>query len=135
MNYNNLKKFNRNRRIQYSDESFASGIKYATSPLAAGFARNLVNFDLGEDGDSLLPRQGLRVFEGYSRFRLSIESGMMQELVILKNKYIMLTEVIEEDGNTYRQVLLGNVNFTEENKNDAVKTGNLDLLTIYPKGY
>ena len=129
-----FKKFNRNRRIQYSDESFASGIKYATSPLAAGFARNLVNFDLGEDGDSLLPRQGLRVFEVTQDLDYLDREWYDAGASYIEKQIYHATEVIEEDGNTYRQVLLGNVNFTEENKNDAVKTGNLDLLTIYPKG-
>lgn len=129
-----FKKFNRNRRIQYSDESFASGIKYATSPLAAGFARNLVNFDLGEDGDSLLPRQGLRVFEVTQDLDYLDREWYDEGASYIEKQIYHATEVIEEDGNTYRQVLLGNVNFTEENKNDAVKTGNLDLLTIYPKG-
>lgn len=129
-----FKKFNRNRRVQYSDETFASGIKYATSPLAAGFARNLVNFDLGEDGDSLLPRQGLRVFEVTQDLDYTNKVDYNEHGKHIEKQIYHATEVIEEDGLTYRQVLLGNVSFTEENKNDAVKTGSLDLLTIYPKG-
>ena len=91
-----FKKFNRNRRIQYSDESFASGIKYATSPLAAGFARNLVNFDLGEDGDSLLPRQGLRVFEVTQDLDYSNKADYDRSVAHTEKQIYHATEVIEE---------------------------------------
>ena len=43
------------------------------------------------------------------------------------------SENIEEDGNIYRQIVLGNVIVTEANKDKAIKTGNLDVLTIYPQ--
>lgn len=125
-----FKKFNRERRIQHSEESFANGIKYATSPLELGYARNLVNFDLGIDGLSLIPRQGLRAFE----ISQEINTGALEELTNDTNKQIYhAEEVIEEDGNTYRQILLGNVKNIEENNGKAVKTGNLNLITIYPK--
>lgn len=128
-----FKKFNRQRRIQYSEESFKSGIKYVTSPLDLGYARNLVNFDLGTDGDSLLPREGLRAYEVSQEVDLT-NSRTYDRTAQYKEKQIYhASEVIEEDGNTYRQALIGNVVVTDENKNKAVKTGHLDLITIYPK--
>lgn len=125
-----FKKFNRQRRIQYSEESFAKGIKFVTSPLQAGFARNLVNLDLLDEGESLGPRQGLRTFE-ITKDRNPVEATQRQ---IAEEKQIYYaSENIEEDGNVYRQIVLGNVTVTEANKDKAIKTGNLDVLTIYPQ--
>lgn len=128
-----FKKFNRQRRIQYSEESFASGIKYATSPLDSGFARNLVNFDLGENGESLLPRQGLRAYEISQEIDLTNAEDYDAEAEVKEPQVFHASENVEEDGKIYRQLLLGNVNITESNRADAIKTGNLDLLTIYPQ--
>lgn len=128
-----FKKFNRQRRVQYSEESFATGIKYATSPLALGFARNLVNFDLGSDGESLLPRQGLRAYEISQEVNLDNAETYDSAKTYKEKQIYHASENIEEDGATYRQLLIGNVNVTEENKERAVKTGHLDLITIYPK--
>lgn len=126
-----FKKFNRQRRIQYSEESFASGIKYATSPLNLGFARNLVNFDLGTDGNSLVPRKGLRAYEISQEIN---PSEIYDATIDYKEKQIYhASENLEEDGLHYRRALIGNVEVTEENKNQAVKTGELNLLTIFPK--
>jgi hypothetical protein len=129
-----FKKFNRQRRTQYSEESFASGIKYATSPLALGFARNLVNFDLGEDGDSLLPRRGLRTFEVSQEVDLTNAEEYDPNTATEKQIY-HASENTEEDHLTYRQMLMGNVNVTDENKEKVVKTGDLNLITIYPEGH
>ena len=126
------KKFNRQRRVQYSEESFAKGIKYATSPLELGYARNLVNFDLGTDGLSLLPRQGLRAYEISQEINLGDANTYDSLEEHIEKQIYHASEVIEEDGLIYRQALLGNVNVTEENKDNAVKTGQLDLVTIYP---
>lgn len=124
-----FKKFNRQRRIQYSEESFAKGIKFVTSPLGAGFARNLVNLDLLDEGESLGPRQGLRTFE-VTKDRNPVEA--VQRQIAEEKQIYYASENIEEDGNTYRHIVLGNVIVTEDNKDKAIKTGNLDVLTIYP---
>jgi hypothetical protein len=127
-----FKKFNRQRRVLYSEESFASGIKFATSPLAQGLVRNLVNFDLKDDGESLTPRQGLRTYE-ISQEVLPTE--VYDDTQEYQEKQIYhASENIEEDGNKYRRALIGNVNVTQQNQDKAVKTGSLDLLTIYPQG-
>jgi hypothetical protein len=126
-----FKKFNRERRIQYSEESFAKGIKYVTSPLEAGYARNLVNFDLLDSGKSLGPRPGFRTFEVTQDIDLK---EIYDENNLPKEKQIYYaSENIEEDGNIYRQLLLGNVNVTKENRNKLIKTGSLNAYTIYPK--
>lgn len=129
-----FKKFNRQRRVQYSEESFASGIKYATSPLALGFARNLINFDLGEDGDSLVPRRGLRTFEISQEVNLTNAETYDATNIKPEKQIYHASENTEEDHKTYRQILLGNVKVTDANSNKVVKTGNLDLITIYPEG-
>lgn len=125
-----FKKFNRQRRIQYSEESFAKGIKFVTSPLQAGYARNLVNIDLLDAGESLGPRQGLRTFE-ITKDRNPVAESMQRQISEEKQIYYA-SENIEEDGGTYRQIILGNVTVTEDNKDKAIKTGNLDVITIYP---
>lgn len=126
-----FKKFNRQRRVLYSEEQFGSGIKYATSPLPLGFVRNLVNYDLGTDGESLTPRQGLRVSEVSQELNPTEVYDPQAEY---KEKYIYhASETTEADGYVYRQALLGNVNVTNDNRDKAVKTGDLRLLTIYPE--
>ncbi len=129
-----FKKYNRQRRVQYSEESFALGIKYATSPLELGYARNLVNFDLGSAGESLEPRQGLRAYEVSQEYDLTNATKLADRDQTKQKQIYYASDVIEENGKTYRQALLGNVNVTEENKNNAIKTGTLNLLTIYPEG-
>lgn len=124
------KKFNRERRIQYSEESFAKGIKFVTSPLQAGYARNLVNVDLLDNGESLGPRQGLRTFE-VTKDKEPIDT-LMQRQIFEEKQIYYASENIEEDSNTYRQIVLGNVIVTEDNKDKAIKTGNLDVITVYP---
>lgn len=125
------KKFNRQRRVLYSEESFASGIKYATSPLPLGYARNLVNYDLNDSGESLVPRDGLRAYEISQE--LSPTEVYDPEAEYEEKQIYHASENIEEDGYKYRQALLGNVKVTNLNKDKAVKPGELDLLTIYNK--
>ena len=127
-----FKKFNRQRRIQYSEESFASGIQYATSPLLLGYARNLVNFDLGASGDSLEPRQGLRAYEVSQEYNLTNATNLADRDKTKQKQIYYAADVIEEDGKTYRQAVLGNI--TDSNVNSSIRTGNLDLITIYPEG-
>lgn len=128
-----FKKYNRQRRVQYSEESFASGIKYVTSPLELGYARNLVNFDLGASGDSLKPRQGLRAYEVSQEYDLTKATKIANRDLSKQKQIYYAADVIEEDGKTYRQAILGSINKTED-KDSAVKTGAIDLLTIYPDG-
>lgn len=125
-----FKKFNRQRRIQYSEESFATGIKYVTSPLELGFARNLVNFDLRDNGQSLGPRQGLRTFEISQETDLSKAPVYNSQTMNSEKQIYYASENIEEDGKIYRCILLGNVSEGAEH----IKKGCLDLITIYPQG-
>lgn len=57
---NSFKAYERGVRIQLIEESFASGMKYSNAPLAEGFYKTLVNFDLDTNGEVLMPRPGLR---------------------------------------------------------------------------
>ena len=128
-----FKKFNRQRRIQYSEEHFATGIKYVTSPLELGFARNLVNFDLRDNGQSLSPRQGLRAFEVSQEIDLNNAIEYDIQAMYPEKQVYYASENIEEDGRIYRCILLGNVDSNIENS-ESIKKGHLDLITIYPQG-
>lgn len=128
-----FKNFNRRRRVQYSEESFAYGIKYVTSPLELGFARNLINFDLKNEGDSLAPREGLRTFEISQETDLSTAQEYDNTMTYPEKQIYYASENVEEDGKTYRCILLGNIDDVVSNSK-IIKKGHLDLITIYPQG-
>ena len=47
------------RRYLTDEDQFSNGMHYTNTPLAEGFAKAIVNFDLKNDGISLVPRGGL----------------------------------------------------------------------------
>lgn len=122
-----FKTFNRRRRAQYSEESFAKGIKYVTSPLDLGYCRNMINYDLGQNGLSLLPRQGLRVHNAALASNSTVASTIMQNLD--KYQIVFSTEITEDDGKTYGVVLIGSIN---DNQTGPVKVGDMYVVTLAP---
>lgn len=127
-NQQQFKKFNRQRRVEYSEETFASGMKYATSPLDTGFARSLVNYDLHNEGLTLVPRQGLRTYEMF------LGTSWNKDYYKGEQYIYHAAENIEEDKVSHTKVLMGRVDATDANKNDIVKPGYLNVLTLNRTG-
>lgn len=50
------------QRARYltNEDNFSTGMKYTNAPLGTGFAKALVNFDLKNDGECLVPRGGFQ---------------------------------------------------------------------------
>lgn len=55
------KQYNRTPRGMATEQNFAMGMRYTDTPLAIGYAKNLVNFDLKDSGAALIPRNGYRM--------------------------------------------------------------------------
>lgn len=47
------------RRYMTNEDQFSKGMQFTNAPLASGYAKALINFDLKNDGTSLVPRGGL----------------------------------------------------------------------------
>jgi len=47
------------RRYMTDEDQFSKGMQFTNAPLSEGYARALINFDLKNDGNSLVPRGGL----------------------------------------------------------------------------
>lgn len=50
------------RRYMTDEDQFSKGMQYTNSPLSDGYAKAIVNFDIKNDGVSLVPRGGLHDF-------------------------------------------------------------------------
>ena len=60
------------KRYMSTEDNFSKGMQFTNAPLATGYAKAIVNFDLKNDGDSLVPRGGLQLYGGYSVEQMSL---------------------------------------------------------------
>lgn len=60
MNENLFKQYGRKQRVQYSEESFQFGMSFTNTPLNTGFVKELINFDMQDKGEMLVPRAGIQ---------------------------------------------------------------------------
>lgn len=58
-----FKKYKREARVQTTEESFASGMYYATAPLSEGYLKEIINYDLKNNGASIGPRAGIQAYK------------------------------------------------------------------------
>lgn len=58
-----FKTYEREERIKMTEESFASGMSFTNAPLDEGFVKELINFDIKDEGEMLVPRPGLTIVE------------------------------------------------------------------------
>ena len=58
-----FKKYAREQRIQHVDENYSKGMLFSNNPLQDTFCKELVNMDIVDMGESLIPRPGLRTQE------------------------------------------------------------------------
>ena len=50
------------KRYMTDEDQFSKGMQYTNEPLGEGYAKAIINFDLKNDGVSLVPRGGLNIF-------------------------------------------------------------------------
>lgn len=53
------KQYSRQSRNAVIEENFGLGMRYTDTPLEEGYSRVLVNFELKDEGDTLVPRRGM----------------------------------------------------------------------------
>ena len=47
------------KRYMTNEDQFSKGMQFTNAPLTSGYAKAIINFDLKNDGTSLVPRGGL----------------------------------------------------------------------------
>ena len=55
----------RGSRVQNVEEAFSKGMYWTDMPLTEGYVKTLVNFDLKDNGASIVPRAGYQMYEHY----------------------------------------------------------------------
>ena len=73
-NDNYFKKYKRGQRVQTSEESISLGMQFTNAPLKSGASRLLVNFDLKDKGEVLIPRPALQAFKYTSQLTNPVTS-------------------------------------------------------------
>jgi hypothetical protein len=111
------KQYKRGQRIQNIEERFNSGMQYSEIPLKEGFLKNLVNFNIWDEGEVLRPREGIQM---YSRGSAVMPAGSN----ILNNKICY-----EPEDTTCVQTVVGTV--SEPITGTELNKGSLNLLTTY----
>ena len=68
----------RGSRVQNVEEAFSKGMYWTDMPLAEGYVKTLVNFDLKDNGASIVPRAGYQMYEHYGDPRDNFMSYVLQ---------------------------------------------------------
>ena len=102
---NYFKLYQRQSRVQASEDSFNQGMCFTKIPLTEGKARLLVNYDLVDEGTVITPRAGMRVNTITAPFNPVTNRGVFDA-----NMQVQLgKDSVEEDDKRYRLVTYGSV--------------------------
>ena len=107
---NSFKTYERGVRQQYTEELFSSGIQYTNSPLAEGFNKVILNFDLSDDGNTLTPRNGFKF--DYASNIAGIAGNKYNDC--LDTAMISDAKVCYENNKRYDQIIITYVNDSNE---------------------
>ena len=118
------KRYVRQPRIQYAEESFKLGMSYTNTPLEAGFSRMLVNYDLKDAGECLTPRAGLQVKELGIYPLAAVPIAYSDALSLSAGK-----DCTEPDGDSYKQIIAGIVLDTKHTGTNLYQ-GSAHVFTI-----
>ena len=50
------------QRVMTTETIFSKGMRYTNQPMAEGYIKSLINFDIKDDGESIKPRGGLQPY-------------------------------------------------------------------------
>lgn len=124
-----FKKFQNTTRTFSSEEQFNLGMNYTDSPIEAGQAKVLLNFDVANDGVSLRPRAGFRTTKAvvssgttYTPNGAQILSAVMEE----RHNGVLYKGIITFDYNT-KKLCIGTVS---SETNPEITSGELDIETM-----
>lgn len=103
---NYYKIYERGQRRVVTEGEFSSGMMFVNGAVDSPYVKSLVNYDLYNNGTSLIPRAGLRVTDlllpGGIGNTLYNDYDTSEDIIIYAAK-----ECVESDGNKYRQFILG----------------------------
>ena len=127
------KTYTRGVRIQDTNISFGKGMSFTNAPLEEGFSRLLINYDFGEDGNTLVPRKGFQTTsEGLFDYPAGTDTlEYKEDNTFLKRSdmSIVAGNRITHGSRDYYQVIVGQI--TNYNKDIELYTGNLFLERLF----
>lgn len=100
-----FKKYERESRIKLTEEMFTTGMSFTNSPLEEGSVKVLVNFDVKNDGQMLVPREGLNI-NRVSKYADSV--NINPNTIVLAAKHC-----VQPDSTEVGQIILGDVSTTK----------------------
>ena len=124
-----FKSFTRQKRVHIPENNFGKGMQYTDTPLITGLNKTLVNFDIKDMGDKLVPRPGIRL----------TSVGMYGQVIPLTMTPLEYSDNLliadgrlctEPDNTMYRQILLGSI--TEAFTGTKLHKGSLHVATVNP---
>lgn len=116
-----FKTYERETRINLTEEVFSSGMNFTNAPLAEGYVKILVNFDVKDDGQMLVPRQGL-IVSGVSTYADSVTIN--PGTIVLAGKHC-----VQPNAKEVGQVLIGDV-LNEQIPDTKIYKGTMTALTV-----
>lgn len=125
------KRYERQERVQTTEENFKKGMKFSTVPLDDGYCNMFVNFDYKEDGEVVIPRFGLKTTKASIHYPKDAPQYVTENvdynegLTIYANK-----ECVEENNQKFGQVIYGQLDNTPKIANTELYTGSLNAVTI-----
>jgi hypothetical protein len=126
------KTYTRGVRIQDTNISFGKGMSFTNAPLEEGFSKLLINYDFGENGNTLVPRKGFQTTsEGLFDYPAGADSlEYKEDNTFLKRSdmSIVAGNRITHGARDYYQVIVGQI--TNYNKDIELYTGNAWVLTL-----
>lgn len=126
------KKYKRGTRVHQVEEGFGLGMDFTDTPLNEGFLKTLVNYNMKDKGEILVPRDGLRTFELAVNSAKIISGSEPVEYV----ENMLLTqgrECAEENNKHYKQIILG-VPSEVPIPDTKLYTGQAYVGTVYSPG-
>lgn len=94
-----FKEYERLSRTVMVEDTFQGGMQFTNNPLPTGFSKLLVNFDLKDQGATLVPRGGLKDIK-------SVAIDEDDTLVIHHTSNIYVSDNDEQDATVYKYILL-----------------------------
>ena len=107
------KTYERGVRIQDTNISFGSGMSFTNAPLAEGLSKLLVNYDFGENGNTLIPRRGMQTTkEGlfdYPDPKESLAYSEINDFLEKEGMTIVAGNRMTKGAVEYYQIILGQI--------------------------
>lgn len=102
------KKYKRGQRQAIVETDFTGGMMFSENAVSDGYVKTLVNFDFTQDGrKALKPRAALNVCEVIVPDMVTELSQSDEELYLDEDTSIKYSKECVENGNEYRQFILG----------------------------